>query len=508
DILLNNIYGVDIDAQAVEVTKLSLLLKVLEGESQETIGSQLSLLQERVLPDLSRNIQCGNSLIGPDYYEGQQLTMGFADLEERYRVNAFDWKGAFPQVFIQGGFDAVIGNPPYGASFTNEEKDYYRHRYTTAQGRFESYWYFMEKGISFLNVNGRFSFIVPDTWFTIRDAEPLRRHVLSNTNLEQLLVLHENVFEKVKVDVCIFVVSNTSQEATLVRIASKDHVAEDFIAKRFVKEFTVNQNSWLSKNESRIVVNLSPDGVNILSKLERISIPLDKIAIATTGPKPYQVGKGVPSQTKSILETKPYTATYKKDKTFRVMLRGSDISRYSHPTKNDEWLSYGEWLAEVRDPSIFQKPRLAIQSIRNPKLLRRIVATFINDESVNNNSITNVVLRQDTPYDIKFLLGILNSSLMNWLFAKSYNIVNIDPRYLKIVFIRTINFSDPAEKVQHDKMVSLVERMLSLHKQSPRAPQEQEMVKRDIESTDRAIDKLVYELYGLNEEEIRIVEGG
>jgi hypothetical protein len=96
EILLNNIFGVDIDPQAVEVTKLSLLLKVLEGENQETIGSQLSLLQERVLPDLGKNIQCGNSLIGPDYYDRQQLMMELGDNEERYRVNAFDWKGAFP----------------------------------------------------------------------------------------------------------------------------------------------------------------------------------------------------------------------------------------------------------------------------------------------------------------------------------------------------------------------------------------------------------------------------
>jgi hypothetical protein len=114
EILLNNIFGVDIDAQAVEVTKLTLLLKVLEGESSETIGSQLALFQERVLPDLGRNIKCGNSLIGPDYYDGQQLTMSFAADEDRYRVNAFDWQAEFPAVFTQnGGFDAVIGNPPY-----------------------------------------------------------------------------------------------------------------------------------------------------------------------------------------------------------------------------------------------------------------------------------------------------------------------------------------------------------------------------------------------------------
>ena len=89
---------------------------MLEGESQETIGSQLLLLQERVLPDLGQNIQCGNSLIGPDYYDGRQLTM-LVDEEERYRVNAFDWKAAFAQVFVQGGFDAVIGNPPWGFEF-------------------------------------------------------------------------------------------------------------------------------------------------------------------------------------------------------------------------------------------------------------------------------------------------------------------------------------------------------------------------------------------------------
>jgi hypothetical protein len=80
-------------------------------------------------------------------------------------------------------------------------------------------------------------------------------------------------------------------------------------------------------------------------------------------------------------------------------------------------------------------------------------------------------------------------------------------QYVETLPIRTINFSDPIEKAMHDKMVSLVERMLALHKQSPRTPQESEMVKREIEATDKVIDKLVYELYGLSEDEIRIVEG-
>jgi hypothetical protein len=101
-ILLNNIYGVDIDPQAVEVTKLSLLLRVLEGESSDTLERQRRLWHERALPDLADNIKCGNSLIGPDYYDGRQLTM--FDDDESYRINVFDWNTAFPKTMKAGGF--------------------------------------------------------------------------------------------------------------------------------------------------------------------------------------------------------------------------------------------------------------------------------------------------------------------------------------------------------------------------------------------------------------------
>src|SRR5439155_17264036 len=117
-ILLNNIYGVDIDPQAVEVTKLSLLLKVLEGESQDTLERQRRLFHERALPDLSSNIKCGNSLIGPDFYEGRQLTM--FDAEERYRINVFDWEAEFAEIVEAGGYHAVIGNPPWGQKAIDE----------------------------------------------------------------------------------------------------------------------------------------------------------------------------------------------------------------------------------------------------------------------------------------------------------------------------------------------------------------------------------------------------
>ena len=165
-ILLNNIYGVDIDSQAVEVTKLSLLLRVLEGESEETIGKNLKLFRERALPDLGNNIKCGNSLIGPDFYKDQQ--MSFLDDEERYRINVFDWTSEFPAIMKSGGFDAVIGNPPYVRSINLKESDpvlwnLYRSRYQSASTReWDIYLIFVEKGFSLLKANGKLGYILPN----------------------------------------------------------------------------------------------------------------------------------------------------------------------------------------------------------------------------------------------------------------------------------------------------------------------------------------------------------
>jgi hypothetical protein len=143
-ILLNNIFGVDIDSQAVEVTKMSLLLKVLEHESRESIDQRAKLGLEGVLPNLEDNIKCGNSLIGSEYYElGQQGTL--FNEEEMRRVNVFDWddeRKGFGGIMKRGGFDCVIGNPPYVRIQTLQETQpeavhYFKNRYNSgAKGNF------------------------------------------------------------------------------------------------------------------------------------------------------------------------------------------------------------------------------------------------------------------------------------------------------------------------------------------------------------------------------------
>lgn len=150
-ILLNNIYGVDLDQQAVEVTKLSLLLKVLEGETAETTSGQMAMLHERVLPDLGNNIKWGNSLIGPDYYLGKQ--MSFLDDEETYKVRVFDWGSkteGFGAIMAAGGFDAVIGNPPYGAELNQENIEYLTSKYQLQNYQLDTYLLFVEQSLSLL----------------------------------------------------------------------------------------------------------------------------------------------------------------------------------------------------------------------------------------------------------------------------------------------------------------------------------------------------------------------
>jgi type I restriction-modification system DNA methylase subunit len=185
-ILLNNIYGVDIDPQAVEVTKLSLLLKVLEGESKESLDSQLRFFHERALPDLASNIKCGNSLIGPDFYDGQQLIM--FDDEERYRINVFDWNAAFPKIMKAGGFDAVIGNPPWGQKEIDGDdkvKRYTWEYYPSSKGIYDLFRPFVERGIRLTEKSGMFGMVLPDI-VLLKDYQETRRLLLQELTLEAI----------------------------------------------------------------------------------------------------------------------------------------------------------------------------------------------------------------------------------------------------------------------------------------------------------------------------------
>jgi N-6 DNA Methylase len=179
------------------------LLKVLEGESEQTLATQLRFYHERALPDLGRNIKCGNSLIGPDFYEQQEID--FLDEEERYRINVFDWNTEFSEIMKAGGFDAVIGNPPWGAFLTEPELDYLRRKNREIIVRMiDSFMYFINQTSRKLKVNGFFGMILPDVVLYQVDNENLREFILDDFALHRVLNMGD-VFHKVTRPACILI---------------------------------------------------------------------------------------------------------------------------------------------------------------------------------------------------------------------------------------------------------------------------------------------------------------
>ncbi|MBI5797074.1 MAG: N-6 DNA methylase [Planctomycetes bacterium] len=231
-ILLNNIYGVDIDPQAVEVTKLSLLLKVLEGESEQTIVKQLKMFHERALPDLGNNIKCGNSLIGTDFYNtpltplfrGEKMDSplargagGVSD-EERYRINPFDWEKEFPEIIKPapagreqgaGGFDAVIGNPPYIPieMMSESQKAYFQQKHHQLERKYDSSIVFILALLQKLKPSGRLGFISSIAWQTGENFAKLREHLFTKVGILNLINLPFDVFKDAYVDTGIYILS-------------------------------------------------------------------------------------------------------------------------------------------------------------------------------------------------------------------------------------------------------------------------------------------------------------
>jgi hypothetical protein len=320
EILLNNIFGVDIDAQAVEVTKLSLLLKVIEDPGQ------LSLLDERILPDLGKNIQCGNSLIGPDYWDGQLMVAERE--EERARVNAFDWKAAFPEVFAQGGFDVVVGNPPYIHSrsdqFDEYEKSYYFRSYKVAEYQINTFAMFLEKGFTLLRPNGLLGVIIPNYWLSTQFDKKLRNFLFFENSIREILNVY-SVFADATVDTLIIVGEHANKDSYPKKVNIKS-ISRDL--KTISQRLNAIREAQWEYSEVKAIERDSTDVSISFSKeinLQGDSMLGDYLEMRF-GMKPYQVGKGNPPQTQKIVDEKGFDAKKQIDKNYFPLLKARNVN--------------------------------------------------------------------------------------------------------------------------------------------------------------------------------------
>ena len=504
-ILLNNIFGVDIDRQAVEVTKLSLLLKVLEGENEETISKQLKLFAERALPDLSRNIKCGNSLVGWDILKDNPGLNG----EEIGRINPFDWEKEFAEVFLQGGFDVVIGNPPYlgGREWKEEcgrQYDYFMHKFQVAEYQFDIYSLFWEMGIRLLHKGGLIGFITPNTWLNNKSNTKLRKFFLEETMIESIIDYSNiSVFSNVVV-LPIVTIARRKHATSHLNLVNIFTVGEEDYHPTF--SHSISQDKWRGDMYSIFNIAIHEEDISIREKIESSSILLEEFAQVKFGIKLYETGKGKPPQDAADAKNHIFEACEQVDTSYRPYLEGKDIQRYVINWQ-DRWLRYGPNLAAPRDSSLFSGARLLLRRIVG----NRLIATYTDADYVTSQ-LLQIVKPKDAAIS-KYLLGILNSSLIAYYFRTKYNrqdktFPEIRIYELASMPIHAIDVSVSEDVAYHERMVSMVDQMLFFHKQLKEfgTPHEKTALERQIEATDGQIDALVYELYGLTEEEIRIVE--
>jgi len=554
-ILLNNIFGVDIDPQAVEVTKLSLLLKVLEGETAQSMQTQM--FHERVLPDLGKNIQCGNSLIGPDFYDGEQQTLLHTEDADRQRINVFDWQAAFPEVFKRKnpGFDAVIGNPPYiriqaMKEWAPIEVEYYKKRYVSAsRGNYDIYVVFAEKGLSLLNQTGLLGFILPHKFFNAQYGEPLREIISKGKHLEHVVHFGDlQVFSGATTYTCLLFLSKISVTRFPITKVSD---LEKWRRGEKLEEGEIS-SSWVGRSSWSFTIGKKAE---LFEAMRNSNSRLGEIAHIFVGTQTSADDVFVLDEC-MIKEPYVYGRSNSLDKEVKVeldstvpFLRGKDIRRYLYPQSTSRLILPYEisknecHLRELSDlrqkfPAAIDvlKENVAILKAREhgkfeganwyafgyPKSMNLFSKLKIISPDYNNEaSFTyddqghffktgyGIIVKEGL--DPFYVLGLLNSKLLfQYLLSIGTTLrggyVRFWNQYIEQLPIVTT--FDSRNEFLRDAIVHEVNSIFDLRKKFTEAktPHDQALNRRQIEAADSRIDGFVYELYGLTKKEITIVE--
>ncbi|MCX6698530.1 MAG: Eco57I restriction-modification methylase domain-containing protein, partial [Methanomicrobiales archaeon] len=465
-----------------------------------------------------------------------------------------------------GGFNAVIGNPPYIRIQTMKEWapaeiEFYKKHYSSANsGNYDIYVIFVEKGLELLDKKGLLGFILPHKFFNAKYGEPLRNLISQGQNIHEIVHFgHQQVFENATTYTCLLFLNKIPQ--TEFSITKVDNL------------FNWRSNPSL-QNEGKLDCNLVRsvewnfvvgENSKLFDKLKSMPTKLENVTerifqgIKTSADKIYIVNE-VTRNDKIIKIYSPHQEReYEVEHTlFHPLIKGGDGKRYSiikpnrlilfpyekqnnlmelipenkfkanYPLtwaylienkkylenreegkfKGDHWYQYGRNQAlEVIDrPKIFTPDLIAHVSFSLDK---------IGDLFFPGGAAGGYGILVSVNYSREYILGLINSNLLNWFLRQISSSFrggwfSAESRFIRYLPIRIINFSDSTDIARHDKMITLVERMLDLNKRLPeaRTDQEQTLLKRQIAATDKEIDELVYELYGLTEEEIAIVESG
>jgi SAM-dependent methyltransferase len=559
-ILTTHLFGVDIDPAAVEVSKLSLLLRALEGENDTTLALQLRLFHDRALPNLADNIMCGNSLVSPDYFTRKLMPSE----DELKRANPFDWRAAFPDVMANGGFDCVIGNPPYIRIQTMKEwapleVEIYKELFRAGgNGNYDVYVVFIEQGLKLLNASGRLGFICPHKFFNSQYGANLRTLIAAGKHLSH--VVHfgaEQVFERATTYTCLLFLDKSP--ASRCRFAKVD----DLLAWRTTGQ---SVDGWVkSKDVTADEWNFSVGaGADLFAKLSAIPHKLGDVAnifvgLQTSADDVFILDFVAETERTYRLRSKALDSEWAFEKALlRPLASGTDVRRYGRlPNRQYILFPYrveNERAALVEFDTIErQQPKTAAYLIENrrrledrergafrdaqwyrfgrsqnlgiqqrvkvcvPRLVEQLHAAFDSDGShfLDNVDVGGVTLKPGfADQGLEYLLVLLNSRLMRWYFPQisapfrgGWRSAN--RQFLSRLPVRLLDCASSSDKAVAHELDELAVSIQGLYQRlaEARGQSQQQAIERQIDATDAKIDALVYRLYGLSAREISVVEG-
>ena len=530
-ILENNLFGVDVNEESVEIAKLSLWLRTAKPN--------------RKLNSLNENIKCGNSLIDNKEIAGEK---------------AFNWQEEFPKVFENGGFDIVIGNPPYVdiKKLNNIDVKYYFSNYVTCENRINLYSIFIEKGLKILNDNGILSFINPNSMLVNSSYLKLRKLIIDS--LDKVVKLPDNVFSDAKVETIIFELNKRKADSKIkvINYSKNEIIVEIDDSKTII----FDKKDW--ELDANLTFNLYVSSLenSILNKIEEISNSyFEDIADFSLGITPYDKYRG---HSEEIIKQRQFHSTTKLDDNYKPLINGENITRFFVSNEIKEYIKYGDWLGAKREEKFFNSPRILIRQIISGKP-PRIYAGYTEDNLYFTQIGFGLIPKDESKVNAKYILCILNSQLTN--FYHKYKFLDIEKELFQKILIANCKklpiiyldeqlqqpFIDKADLIlslnkELQELINSFVRSLGrrfegielsnklkdwhllefkvftkeLAKKKIKLTLSQEAeweeyfnsekektieIKNKIDLTDREIDKMVYELYGLNNEEIAIIEG-
>jgi len=482
DILLNNIYGVDLDPQAVEIARLNLLINALD--------------QRMKLPSLDKNIRNGNSLIsGTD----EELTKYFG---KNFRdKKPFNWEEEFPEVFKQGGFDAVIGNPPYidsenMAKNMHQEREYMNNHYESAKGNWDIFCIFIEKAMDLCKEEGYHSFILPNKLLSSNYAKNARQ-ILEDNYIKNIRDYSKAKVFDVAVYPIVYVVQKTKTKKDIL-IENVFEINGQYTIDSYKLDHSkLNNGFWALTNEnSNQTYNfkIKDDDTTFLKNIANVSgaatvaeAYILKDLIEENKQKYKVVNSGTIDRYESMWGLKPMRYLGKK---------------FIKPTISDTALDN---IAKNRRLQVISKKIIMAGMTLRPECM------FDKDGNYLAGKSTTIIT--DAKCDLRIILGILNSNLISIFLKNKFKGNVLQGGYLRLGSPEVKEIPIPvtilSDKKQQKQIIELVEKMfkfIDLLRKNTENSEEWKNIKSEIEKTDKKIDQEVYKLYELTDDEIKIVE--